>query len=526
MDNQELTLEDKFHSAKKSGANTTNIKLNRRWAFAIALILTFMCLFSFPLIGIPALIVVILYAFFTLKDPKCPINILGELDDDDDDDSDMNERLLDYFSLMRVNTKPGAGNNTQLYDKFIDVLIKGGIIDNNTDLNDIALKVVCSNPPTYELELNQIGKTERQLVDACERALLAYSAYLVDVEEIGGTNYRITYKLESDIDILAGKGIITYDTLLDGVNAEGTQIDLKYLPAGVYADGSPAYVNLAAGNSLCQGEPGSGKSVYLSALSASILRAVPQIQFAILSPKSLDFQNFMDVVPVIQDTEEQLAYLRWAEEQGELRKQVCLDRHIKKIDKDLWDEYPPIVIMIDEYATVRNKKVLDPSTGRQKALGAEIDQAVNHIVAELRFAAISVILTTQRFSTDCIDSTLRANISGTISSFATNSALTDSMVWGDSSELAPCYKIKKTQTGCGYIAVGGATPRAFKGAFCDDRTGKEELEAVEFFKQKRDELEGKGRKPFPKFTYVKDEPEEEEAPKKKTTRRNARRKTA
>lgn len=290
-----------------------------------------------------------------------------------------------------------------------------------------------------------------------------------------------------------------------------TQIDLKHLPVGVYADGSPAYANLVSGNMICQGEPGSGKSVMLSSLACSILRAVPQIQFAILSPKSLDFQNFMDAVPVIQDKKEMLAYLEWVQEQGNIRKQVCLDRHIKKIDRDLWDEYPPIVTMIDEYAMIYH--ATDPTaTGAAKNIGYLIDNKVSELVAEMRFAAISTIITTQRFTTDNIGSTLRANISGTIASFATNGATTDSMIWKDEVEDAPCYKIKKTQVGCGYIAIGGEKPRAFKGAYCDERSGKEEKEAVQYFLQKRAELEAAGRAPFPKFVYS---PQEEEPATKK-----------
>lgn len=305
-----------------------------------------------------------------------------------------------------------------------------------------------------------------------------------------------------------------------------TQIDLKHLPVGVYVDGSPAYVNLAAGNMMCQGEPGSGKSVMLSALASSILRASPQIVFAILSPKSLDFQNFMGAVKVIQDPEEMLAYLQWVQDQGNIRKQVCLDKHIKKIDKDLWEEYPPIVTMLDEYAMIRNSVLY--INGKKRTIGAEIEQKLNQLVAEMRFAAISNIITTQRFMIgSTIDSTLRDNISGTMCSFATNSAATDAMIWKDDSEDAPCYKIKKSQVGCGYIAVGGEKPRAFKGAFADD---DDEIAAAEYYIEKRKERDVSGATPMPEFTMpAEDDPEEdEEQPARRAPRkpRSPRAKTA
>ena len=203
------SLEETFHS----GSTGEGFNFNRRWVFIIALILTFIFITSVPLIGVPALILVVIFVFFTLKDPDCPINIIGDLSDDENGDD-----LLNMFSLYRVGSKVTSGNR-ELYDKFIDVLIKGGIIDVNTDPEEINLTVISSDPPTYELELNQIGKTERQLITACENALLAYSAYLVDVREIGGTNYRVTYLLESELDTLE-KMNVTYTEMLSKLESQ------------------------------------------------------------------------------------------------------------------------------------------------------------------------------------------------------------------------------------------------------------------------------------------------------------------
>lgn len=225
---QEQTLEDKWHHGRGVGINGS-FSVNRRVVFIAACLLALFFCWS-PnatmqlFVGLPALLVAVVLVFFTLKDPECPVNFLGELDADDDDAAERNENLLNTFSLMRCDKAisiSGSGGNGALYDKFIDVLIKGGLIDKDTRPEELKLKVVSANPPTYEIEMYQIGKTERQLVAACENALLAYSAYLCDVHEIGDTNYRITYLLESEIDTLASMGIITYDELLEKVEAEG-----------------------------------------------------------------------------------------------------------------------------------------------------------------------------------------------------------------------------------------------------------------------------------------------------------------
>lgn len=224
---QEETLEDRWHHGRGVGINGS-FNLNRRVVFIIAILLTvFFCWSPSPtvqlFIGLPALLVVVVLAFFTLKDPECPINIIGELDDEDGKNTEKNENLLNMFSLMRCDKTlsiAGSGGSTALYDKFIDVLIKGGVIDKDTRPEEIKLRVVSTDPPTYEIEMYQIGKTERQLEAACENALLAYSAYLCDVKEIGDTNYRITYLLESEIDTLSKLGIVPYNELLARTESE------------------------------------------------------------------------------------------------------------------------------------------------------------------------------------------------------------------------------------------------------------------------------------------------------------------
>lgn len=262
-------------------------------------------------------------------------------------------------------------------------------------------------------------------------------------------------------------------------NRKKNKIDLKHLPVGIYADGSVALANLASGNMMCQGIPGSGKSVFLSSLICSLLRCEPQVDLAILSPKMLDFQNFAPAVRLIDDPTEMLEYLNHVRERGNERKKVCMERHIKKIDEDLWDEYPPIVTIMDEFAIIHSSTVMDEKKGREMPIGSTIDATMSKLVAEMRFAAISNVLATQRFSVgDNISSTLRENISGTFVSFKTNSGATDQMLWKDQAENAECHKIRKDQVGCGYINVFDCKPRAFKGSFAN---AADEIAAAEFY---------------------------------------------
>lgn len=217
---QELSLEEKFYLGGGGGpASSSYPWANRRTLFAACLILGFVLYKPLPIIGIPCLIAAVIFIFFTLKDPDCPINIIGSLDEEEG-----GETMLNTFSLLRQGISigsPGGSNNPALYNKFIDVLIAGGVIDKNTEENAVQLSVVNSDPPTYDVRLTQVGKTERALVDACERAIFNYEAYLVDVKEMGPASYRVTYLLESEIDTLTAMGIVSYAEVLKRVQEEG-----------------------------------------------------------------------------------------------------------------------------------------------------------------------------------------------------------------------------------------------------------------------------------------------------------------
>lgn len=209
-----LTLEEKFH---KDGIGSIGFKLNRLHVFLAMIVITFFTLVRMPIVGYSALIVLIVFLFVTFKDPDFP---LGKEENKIQPEEPLYP-VMEAMSLMRVGGGIGiGGGNTELYNKFIDVLIKGGVIDQNTEPDDIVLEVVETNPPTYELSVYQIGKTESGIVSACNAALLAYNAYVVNVEEIGGTNYRISFQIETDIEKLSALGMYNYNQLLAAVEEE------------------------------------------------------------------------------------------------------------------------------------------------------------------------------------------------------------------------------------------------------------------------------------------------------------------
>lgn len=262
-----------------------------------------------------------------------------------------------------------------------------------------------------------------------------------------------------------------------------SKIDLGHLPIGIYVDEMdpkktvPATVSLVSRNFLLQGEPRSGKSVMLSALIVSILRAEPKVDLYIMSPKILDFMNFDDAATLISDPNDMLACLEDIYEIGNQRKQYCIDHRIKKIDESLFEEVRPIVIIFDEFAIISSFVDMDDK-GRKVQVGAMILQQTTKIVAEMGFAAISTCLTSQRLDTNTISGQLRDLFSGNRCSFASQSAMSDSMIFGDMADQAPCHKITRDQVGCGYISVDGKTPRCFKGALA---TEADEIAAAQYY---------------------------------------------
>lgn len=188
------------------------------------------------------------------------------------------------------------------------------------------------------------------------------------------------------------------------------------LLAGVTPDGNVYTSDLSdAPHMLVGGSTGSGKTIFLYSLIASILeqKGPEQVQFALLDPKETDFLYF-DRLPnlineqVIADAREAQEFFSWVvNDEIPRRKDLLKEKIARDISEynnlvdDPNEAMVPLVIVVDEYADLLQQ------------LGDDADATENDVrtIAQVaRSLGIHLVIATQRPSHNAIDTDLRANL--------------------------------------------------------------------------------------------------------------------
>jgi hypothetical protein len=166
---------------------------------------------------------------------------------------------------------------------------------------------------------------------------------------------------------------------------------------------------------LVGGSTGSGKTVFLYSLIASILKTKTpkEVQIALIDPKETDFLYF-DSLPnlvtdgVIADAEKAQATFQWiVDEEIPRRKQLLKDQIARDIGEynELINEdakpLTPLVIIVDEYADLLQQLSDEAVT---------VENNVRRIAQVARSLGIHLVIATQRPSHNAIDTDLRANL--------------------------------------------------------------------------------------------------------------------
>lgn len=159
---------------------------------------------------------------------------------------------------------------------------------------------------------------------------------------------------------------------------------------------------------LIAGTTGSGKSVLLNALIATLLfRASPQeVKLILADPKRVELTEYQDVphllTPVIVEPDKILSSLRWALSEMDRRYKLFHEAQVRNITS--YNEYlgiqalPYIIIVIDE---LHNLMEFAP---------VEVEDAICRLASMARATGIHLVVATQRPSVDVITGLIKANI--------------------------------------------------------------------------------------------------------------------
>lgn len=177
---------------------------------------------------------------------------------------------------------------------------------------------------------------------------------------------------------------------------------------------------------LVAGATGSGKSVCLNAMIASLLyKASPEeVQLLMIDPKRVELTVYNGiphlVSPVVTDPKKASTALRWAVKEMERRYELFADAGVRNIDSyNRWmegnikqygegEKLPYIVVIIDELADL------------MLVAASDVEDAICRLAQMARAAGMYLIIATQRPSVDVITGLIKANIPSRIS-FAVSS---------------------------------------------------------------------------------------------------------
>ncbi|CCK80659.1 MULTISPECIES: DNA translocase FtsK [Desulfobacula] len=190
--------------------------------------------------------------------------------------------------------------------------------------------------------------------------------------------------------------------------------------------GNPVVVELdKMPHLLIAGATGTGKSVGLNAMIASILYKSPpdKVNFIMIDPKRIELSLFNDIphllTPVITDMKKANIALQWVVREMERRYEILAKLQVRNIeqynhkvkqmacperDKDeAFEEFSYIVIIIDELADLMMTAAKD------------IELSLTRIAQMARAAGIHLVLATQRPSVDVLTGIIKANFPTRIS---------------------------------------------------------------------------------------------------------------
>ncbi len=214
---------------------------------------------------------------------------------------------------------------------------------------------------------------------------------------------------------------------------------------------------------LIAGSTGSGKSVCINALIASILyKATPdEVKLLLIDPKVVELNVYKNIphllVPVVTDPKKAAGALNWAVMEMTERYKKFAANNVRDIsgynnmNKEGIEKLPQIVVVIDELADL------------MMVAPGEVEDSICRLAQMARAAGIHLVVATQRPSVDVITGLIKANIPSRIS-FAVSSQIDSRTIL----DMGGAEKLLGKGDSLFY-PVGEAKPIRVQGAFVSEK---------------------------------------------------------
>ena len=163
---------------------------------------------------------------------------------------------------------------------------------------------------------------------------------------------------------------------------------------------------------LVAGTTGSGKSVFINTLLASILYKFPpeDLRLILIDPKMLELSVYNDIAhlltPVVTEPKKAIIALKWVCKEMERRYAMMNEENSRSLEGynlKAVEKLPYIVVFIDEMADL------------MMTAGKEVEHYVQRLAQMARACGIHLVMATQRPSVDIITGSIKANFPSRVS---------------------------------------------------------------------------------------------------------------
>ncbi len=163
---------------------------------------------------------------------------------------------------------------------------------------------------------------------------------------------------------------------------------------------------------LVAGTTGSGKSVFINTLLASILYkfSPDNLRLILIDPKMLELSVYNDIAhlltPVVTEPKKAILALKWVCKEMERRYSLMNEENTRSLEgynQNSIEKLPYIVVFIDEMADL------------MMTAGKEVEHYVQRLAQMARACGIHLVMATQRPSVDIITGSIKANFPSRIS---------------------------------------------------------------------------------------------------------------
>ena len=228
----------------------------------------------------------------------------------------------------------------------------------------------------------------------------------VRIAQIYGTQY-LGVEVPND-----QRETVTIRELLSNDNFKNTSLKIP-ICIGKDISGNIEVIDLSkTPHLLVAGTTGSGKSVFINTLLASILYkfSPKELRLILIDPKMLELSVYNDIAhlltPVVTEPKKAILALKWVCKEMERRYSLMNEENTRSLEgynQKSIEKLPYIVVFIDEMADL------------MMTAGKEVEHYVQRLAQMARACGIHLVMATQRPSVDIITGSIKANFPSRIS---------------------------------------------------------------------------------------------------------------